>query len=227
VKILYDLPQGSPEWFSARCGRATASNFSAVMAKGQGKTRQNYLLRVAAETLTGKPMDTYSNGHMERGKEQESDARNEYERIRDVMVQEVGLILHDDILVAASPDFLLGEDGGGEIKSVIPTVQLETIRAGGYPSEHKAQIQGNLWTAERNWWDFISWSPDLPAPMNIYIHRVFRDEEYIANLEKETILFLSDVRAYIENVSELAEKASLWPLKRLKPLQMMNLPMNF
>ena len=207
MKIL-DLEQGSPEWFQARCGYATASNFSAVLAKGQGKTRQSYLLRVAAETLTGKPVETYSNGHMERGKEQEVDARSEYERIKQVMVQEVGLILHDEIKVAASPDFLVGDEGGGEIKSVIPTVQLETIRSGGYPSEHKAQIQGNLWISERQWWDFISWSPDLPAPLNVYIFHVERDEEYIANLEKEAILFLSDASAYIENVLEIARKAS-------------------
>jgi hypothetical protein len=178
------------------------------MAKGEGKTRQNYLIKVASETLTGKPVDSYSNQHMERGKEQEGDARSEYERIRQVMVEEVGLILHDDIMVAASPDFLVGDDGGGEIKSVIPPVQMETIRKGGYPAEHKAQIQGNLWISDREWWDFISWSPDLPAPMNIYIYRVFRDEEYIANLKREAILFLSDVQAYIENVSEIAREVS-------------------
>lgn len=207
MKIL-DLEQGSDAWFSARCGRATASNFSAMLAKGQGKTRQSYLLKVAAETLTGKPVETYSNAHMERGKEQEADARSEYERIKQTMVQEVGLILHDEIMVAASPDFLVGDDGGGEIKSVIPTVQLETIRAGGYPSEHKAQIQGNIWIGERRWWDFISWSPDLPAPLNVYIYRVMRDEEYIANLEKESVLFLCDVNAYIDNVLEIARKVS-------------------
>jgi hypothetical protein len=63
--------QGSPEWFAARCGNATASEFACVLAKGEGKTRAKYLRRVVAERLTGKPCETFSNCHTDRGTLQE------------------------------------------------------------------------------------------------------------------------------------------------------------
>ena len=71
--------QGSPEWLQEKCGFAGASEFSAILAKGQGITRTKYLRRLVAERLTGKPTDTYKNGHMERGTEQEPLARSAYE----------------------------------------------------------------------------------------------------------------------------------------------------
>ena len=51
MKII-DCEQGSPEWFSARSGIPTASEFHTVMAKGKGGgeslTRKTYLLKLAA-----------------------------------------------------------------------------------------------------------------------------------------------------------------------------------
>ena len=197
-----DCDQGGEIWLKMRAGRATASNFHKILAKGQGKTRAGYLLQVAAERLTGQPTDTYKNGHMERGNEQEPQARELYERINKVMVETVGLILHDDLLVSGSPDGLIGDDGGMEIKSVIPTVQLETIKAGGYPSEHKAQIQGNLWISGRTWWDFVSYCEPMPAHLQIYTFRVIRDEVYISNMEAETRSFLDDVQSFLNSLPQ-------------------------
>lgn len=191
--------QGSPEWLAARCGNATASEFASILAKGQGKMRVSYLRRIVAERLTGKPVETYSNAHMERGILQEADARAEYEAETGNLVQQVGFIKHPELAAGCSPDGLIDADGGGEIKSVIPTVQVETILAGGYPSEHKAQVQGNLWITGRKWWDFVSYCPDMLKPsLRIYIFRVQRDEEYIANLEAEVRRFLADADRLVD-----------------------------
>lgn len=192
--------QGSEEWLLARCGKATASEFSSVLAKGEGKTRMAYLRRVVTERLTGKPTETYSNGHMERGREQEPFARMAYEATTGVLVDEVGFLNHPTLKAGCSPDGLVGEDGGAEIKSVIPTVQLDTILAGGYPSKHRAQIQGSLWITGRAWWDFCSYSPDMPEHLRLYIHRVTRDEDYIKTLAIEVISFLGEVDAMVEQL---------------------------
>lgn len=184
--------QGSPEWFAARCGCATASKFSAVLAKGQGKTRAAYLRSVVAEMLTGKPTETYHNAHMERGNEQEPAARTEYEALTGDFVERVGFIRHPDLPIGCSPDGLIGADGGAEIKSVIPTVQLDTLLSGGYPSEHRPQVQGSLWLTQRAWWDFCSYSPDMPENLRLYVFRVKRDEEYIAMLEREVTAFVRE-----------------------------------
>lgn len=184
--------QGSPEWFAARCGCATASEFAAVMAKGEGKTRSKYLRRVVAEMLTGKPTETYKNAHTDRGHEQEPDAGTEYEAATGDFVTKVGFIRHPDMPVGCSPDGLVGSDGGVEIKSVIPTVQVDTLLAGKLPPEHRAQVQGSLWITKRDWWDFCSYSPEMPENLRLYIFRVRRDEDYISKLEAEVTGFVRE-----------------------------------
>jgi hypothetical protein len=196
-------PQGSEEWLLARCGKATASEFSSILAKGQGKMRAAYFRRVVAERLTGKPSETYRNGHMDRGQEQEPLARMAYELATDALVEEVGFIDHPSLMAGCSPDGLLDQDGGAEIKSVIPTVQVETILTGGYPSEHRSQIQGSLWITGRKWWDFCSFSPDMPANLRLYIFRVERDEDYIKALEAEVRVFLGEVDAQVQKLTAM------------------------
>jgi hypothetical protein len=108
------------------------SEFSTVMAKGKdgGKsvTRKTYMLKLAGEILTGEPMESYSNVHMERGKEQEAEAREAYELMRDVDCQQVGFIVNGD--KGCSPDSLIGSDGGLEIKTALPHIQVERLLKG-------------------------------------------------------------------------------------------------
>ena len=200
---MIDLVQCTPEWFLARCGIPTGSMFSAVLAKGEGKTRKAYMVKLAAERLTGKPGESFSNAHTERGTEQEPFARLSYEALTGNAVQEVGFIRHPVLSAGSSPDGLIDHDGGVEIKSVIPTVQIETVMKGGYPSGHKAQIQGNLWITGRAWWDFVSYSPDMPDGLDTYIFRVERDEGYIKELEREVVRFLDELDAMMMNLAGL------------------------
>ncbi len=198
--------QGSPEWFAERVGHATASEFSSILAKGQGITRTKYLRRIVCERLTGKPSENSSYGgwqkNLERGIEQEPFARSAYEAQTGNLVEEVGFIKHATLMAGASPDGLIGTDGGCEIKSVIPTVQLDTILAGGYPIEHRAQIMGNLWITGRAWWDFCSFSPDMPTHLQTYIFRVARDDDYIRTLEAEVRVFLQSVDELVTKLNE-------------------------
>jgi hypothetical protein len=190
-----NAPQGSEAWALARCGFATASEFSAVLAKGkEGATRRKYLLRVVAERMTGKPMETYSGRHTERGQLQEPFAREAYEIETGVLVDQVGFIPHPKGLRAGcSPDGLINNDGGLECKSVIPTVQIVTVQRDGIPPEHRPQVFGNLWLTERVWWDFASFCPDMPEHLRLHVVRVFRDEEYIEHLAAEVANFLVEV----------------------------------
>lgn len=163
--------QGSEAWLHERLGHVTASCFSDVMAKGQGITRIKYMRRIVGERLTGKLMESYFNRDMQRGHEQEPYARMAYEAMTGNIVQETGFIKHPFLMAGCSPDGLIDDIGGVEIKSVLPTVQIETIERGGYPFEHAAQIQGSLWVTGREWWDFVSYSPDMPESLGLYIPR--------------------------------------------------------
>jgi hypothetical protein len=148
--------------------------------------------------MTGKPSETYKNGHMENGKEMEPLARAAYSIATDNEVTETGVIVNDQLWAACSPDGLIGMDGGLELKSVIPTTQVETIIGGKVPPEHCAQIQGNLWLSERDWWDFGSYCLEMPMRNQLFVIRVKRDEEYIRNLALEVAKFNEDAERLIE-----------------------------
>ena len=170
MQVFTDLEQGSAEWFAARAGIPTASKFATVMAKGEGKTRNEYMRKLAGELLTGEPMDSYTNAHMERGKEMEDEARNTYALIYDAEPQRVGFIRNGN--KGGSPDSLIGEDGGLEIKTALPHIQIERLLRNDLPPEHRAQVQGNIWIAEREWWDFVSYWPRLPM-MRVRVPREY------------------------------------------------------
>lgn len=194
--------QRSEEWFARRLGKATASNFSKILAKGDGKTRERYLLQVVAQRLTGKAEDGYTNADMERGVEQEPLGRMAYEARTGNVVQEVGFIDHPALAAGCSPDGLIGDDGGFELKSVIPTVQIQTIKRGAIPPEHIAQVQGCMWVTGRQWWDFASYSPDfLDEKLKLVVYRVPRNDDYILLLEQEVTGFLRDVDKMVKELS--------------------------
>lgn len=177
---IINCEQGSPEWHAARAGIVTASEFATVLAKGRGggesKTRRTYMLRLLGERLTGEVAESYSNGHMERGKALEAEARDAYAFLHDADYVQVGFIRNGD--AGASPDGLIGADGMVEIKTKLPHLQLDVLLTDEVPSEHIAQCQGALWIAEREWIDFVSYWPKLP----LFVKRIHRDEAYIERL---------------------------------------------
>lgn len=174
--------QGSPEWLAARLGIPSASMFAKlVTTKGiWSASADAYINQLVAERLTGEREEVFQSYHMLRGTELEADARDLYSLISDAEVTEVGFCLHDTLSAGCSPDGLIGEDGGLEIKCPAPSTHVEYLRGGVLPSKYKQQVMGCLWITGREWWDFVSYHPTM-KPL---IVRVERDEEYIAALEK-------------------------------------------
>lgn len=196
---VFDCEQGSPDWHQCRLGIPTASEFSTVLAKGKDGgasiTRAKYLRTLAAEILTGElEPDSYTNVHMERGKVQEDEAREMYAFMVDEEPQRVGFIRNGN--AGASPDSLIGSDGGLEIKTALRHIQIDRLQRGVLPPEHRAQVQGCMWIAERGWWDFVSYAPKLPP----LIVRVERDDEYIATLSAAVDAFNSELAEVVEKV---------------------------
>lgn len=200
---IFDFEQNSAEWHRARLGIPTASEFQTVMAQRGprgGKTReylgrQTYMYKLAGERITGEPKYEYSNAHMERGKEMEEEARDLYAMLTDLEPKRVGFIRSGD--KGCSPDSLVGDVGMLEIKTKLAHLQIECLIDDELPSEHKAQCQGQLWVAEREWVDFVSYWPGLP----LFAKRVYRDEEYIKALA-------AAVRAFNDELNEIVEKIS-------------------
>ena len=67
MKIYTDIIQGTPEWHAVRCGKVTASRFSDVLAKGEGKTRLSYMKQLRAENEKLKKFTECMAKHYEDG----------------------------------------------------------------------------------------------------------------------------------------------------------------
>lgn len=197
---VFNMDQGGDEWFQARLGIPTASKFATVMAKGEGKTRSEYMRKLAGEIITGEVTESFSNSHTERGKEMEDEARQTYAFINSVEPELVGFIRNGE--KGASPDSLIGVIGGLEIKTALPHIQIDRLERNRLPPEHKAQVQGNLWISDREWWDFVSYWPRLP----MLCVRVFRDEDYIKTMSDEIDRFNDEKAALIERIRSYGQE---------------------
>lgn len=188
--------QNSEEWLRARLGIPTASAFSTVLAKGEGKTRRTYMLKLAGEIITGQPMENFTNVHTERGHAMEAEARDLYAFQTGAQLERVGFIKSANYRAGCSPDSLIDTDGGVEIKTQLPHLLIETILKDNFPPEHYAQVQGTLWLSKRQWWDIVVYWPGMP----LFIKRTHRDEPYIQKLATEVARFnieLDDVVSQI------------------------------
>ena len=205
-------PQGSAAWLFERVGYVTASRFNDIIAKTKaGKptaAREKYLWECVVGRLTGLPQDHYTSAALQWGGDQEIPSRMAAEAASGYIIEEVGFIKHPTIKwIGGSPDGLIGEDGGWESKSPYNSaVHLQTV-LGGMPEEHMAQIQGLLWITGRKWWDYQSFDPRLPEPLNCFRQRIERDSAYIAAMAAEIIVFAQEVEALVARLADYKEAA--------------------
>lgn len=210
--------QGTDLWRQRRAGSVTGSRFCDVLAKPKRGTdelaaRRNYRVQLITERLTGVAYENFSAKEVEHGKRNEPKANIAYELEHGLIVERSGFLPHPEIeWVGVSPDGVVydsGEKGIIEIKCPYdPGVHLETWLRGRnalasvllgekletpIPPEHIPQVQGNMWVCDAAFCDFISYDPRFPEHMQLYVHRVRRDEPYIANLKAEVLKFLDEV----------------------------------
>ena len=205
-----DLVQGSPEWLRARSGSLGASQIADVMAKtrtGVSASRANLLATLVIERLTGKPKPTYTNAAMARGTQLEPDARDLYAFMVDVPVVQVGLVPHPTIARShASPDGLVGCSGLVEIKCPGESAHLATLMSSKMDRAYYFQAAWQMACTGRQWVDLVSYHPEFPAELQLYVERFRRDDAMIAELETAARVFLAEVEA---TVAELRRKFKL------------------
>jgi putative phage-type endonuclease len=199
--------QGSPEWFAQRVGKATASRIADIIAKtktGPSTSRANYLAQLVAERLTGNPAESFSNAAMQHGTETEPLARMAYEVATGRFVTEVDMVPHPRIeMSGASPDGLVGDDGLIEIKCPNTATHIDTLLTQKAPSKYVPQMMWQMACTGRQWCDFVSFDPRMPANMQLFIKRVDRDDALIAEYEAEVVKFLADVDKIVVSLNAL------------------------
>lgn len=191
MKVL-NIRQGSDEWDTVRFKMPTASRFSDLLTPKRlqySASSRKYQIELISKQL-GVYIPPPPSFWMDRGTEEEPNAILCYERKNSVDVARVGFVMRDDGSAGGSPDGLVGDDGGLEIKCPSPEVLIDYHLKKELPSAYVMQVQGYLWLTGRKWWDFFGYHPDLP-PFEI---RVTADADIADALNEVVPRFNAEMR---------------------------------
>lgn len=204
--ITEELIQRSPEWYAVRCGKVTASRIGDLMAttaKGWSARRMRYMEEIVAERMTGKPVIKQV-ASMNARIEMEPDARAAYEFYSDNTVDLVGFIAHPTIKMAGcSPDGLVGDEGGLEIKCPDSSTHIEMLKTRIVDPDYILQCQFAMACSGRLWWDFVSFDPRMQEEeFKLFRRCLNRDSGLIGRVEGAVRDFLAEVDAEVAKLRE-------------------------
>lgn len=196
--------QRTEAWFSDRLGKVTASRIADMRKrtqKGWAASRKEYMADLIAERLSGEHIPGGTGAARRWGAEIEPEAKRAYEFYRDAEIVDVGFVSHSTIADAgASPDGLVGDDGLVEFKCPTVLTHLETLETDEIAPEYLQQMQWQMACTGRQWCDFASYDPRYPEDLKLYVQRVKRDDDLIAEIEKDVREFLTELATRVEKL---------------------------
>ena len=209
--IVSEHPQNTPERFADRAGRATGSKAACVTAKvksGEAATRADYRVQLALERLLCKPCaDEFSSDDIDRGHEREPFARMRYEIVTGITVEQCGFLYREDMMAGCSPDGLL-EDGGRlglwEAKCPKSKTHFKYLVENRIPPTYQIQVLHNVLMTGAEFVDFISFDPDMPEKLQLFVFRWERDDAMVREYEAELRQFLMEVDATHKQIAAMA-----------------------
>jgi hypothetical protein len=162
--IYHKVAQGTEEWHRLRLGIPTASNFDRIMMPSKmqlSKSADKYIARLISERMSPylpERAESYTSRSMAWGQQTEEEARRYYALHKGVALSPGGFCTTDDGRLGCSPDALIGDDGGLELKCPEPETHIRYLLKGELPDEYKPQVHGCLIVTGRKWWDFMSYA---------------------------------------------------------------------
>ncbi len=187
--VVHDCQQGSVEWLQLRLGIPTASEFGNLVTPEfkirDGETPKTYLATKLAETWLGKPLLDLNTFSVEQGTLLEDEAWPWLKLETDWPLKRVGFITTDDGTVGCSPDGLVGNDCGLEIKCPSAHVHMKYLINGVLPKEYAPQVHGGMMVTGFSKWKFLSYRRGMPA----LILEIERDEAIIAKISEALYKF--------------------------------------
>lgn len=191
------MEQRTEEWHAARKGRITASSVGAILGHAPYAARDDVMRRMVREWVGAEP-EFEGNIATEYGTRNEAGALTEYMMETGNAVEAVGFITRDD-WAGCSPDGLIGEYGGLEIKCPFGLRKDEApaFKSLADQPHYYDQIQFSMWVTDRSWWSFYQWSPRDTAMETVVCDGDWQDEnlpklrqfytEYLAEREEPAI----------------------------------------
>lgn len=152
------IEQNTEAWLKLRRGVITASNISKILTPARLTISKStgYLYQFCRQSVDDMPFGHFSTKHTDRGHIEEALALEIYGQKRGE-IKKCGFIENTNhgFTIGCSPDALVGEDGGVQVKSFTPDNQFGNIVDDSIDAAHMLQVQMELLVSERKWWDFI------------------------------------------------------------------------
>lgn len=198
-----EYPQGGLLWLALRAGIPTASQMDALVSPTfkikTGKGPETFLCEKIAEAWQGGPLPSFQNFEMEQGNILETEAIPWYEFTYNAAVTRVGFITTDDGFCGCSPDGLLSDDCGIEIKAPAAHTHTKYLLAGVLPEEYEHQVHASLFVTGFKRWRFVSYRRNFPA----LVLTIERDEAKIAVIAEALALFQEKFDAAMKRMEEI------------------------
>ena len=154
--------QRTPAWFNARRGKLTASNFGTAAGINPYQSKNKYL-----REQSGLDPPFTGNEACSWGTRNEANAIKDYQARTGNVVRAYGFKMHPDHdWLGGSPDGLVGTQGMIEVKCPFYKQEPHTK----IPPHYRCQINGLLEIFDREWCDYVTWTPT-----KFKVYRVYRD----------------------------------------------------
>ena len=208
---VIDAEQRSQEWVAARLGRLTGSRASDMLATiksgAPSTSRQNLLMQLVLERLTGRSQErAFTSQAMEDGTEREPDALLWYEAVTGQLVERTGFLSHTSLMAGTSLDGHLGDfEVIVEAKSPLPATHWEYLKSGVVPIKYQRQCLHGLWLTGAKRCDWLSFHPDFPENLRAKFVEIHRDEQAVAEYDKQVLAFLAEVDRELGAVRTMAD----------------------
>lgn len=180
---IHDCSQRTLDWARLHVGIPTASGLHNILTPEfkirDGELFRSYMYLKVAEARRTEPVIELSTFSIEQGEIVETEARPFYELETNQKVREVGFITTDDGLFGCSPDGLIGDDSGLEIKCPSAQMHVKYLVQGTLPKDYAAQVHGSMFVTGFPRWTFLSYRRNFPP----IILTVERDEEIMSKID--------------------------------------------
>lgn len=186
------MEQRSSEWFADRLGAITGSRAHDLLSSAT--TRKTLMANLVREYATASRKEFRQTAAMERGQNIEDEATNYYAMMNNVEVEQAGIVwskVHP--LFGCSPDGLIGNDGGIEIKRLDEENHIKVIIAEQPEKKYIHQIEWCLFCTDRKWWDYVGYCETLPQPLTCYTKRITLNEEREISIKETALKFIDDL----------------------------------
>lgn len=194
MRTFTSFEQTSLDWSLVRAGMVTASGCESLFTPKwkikEGGAVDTYLAEIVAERWMDGPLPSFTPTHqVEDGKFLEEQARNKVALELDCDIQQVAFLANDDLTCGASPDGLIGEDAGLELKCPAADTHVGYLLDDVVPDAYIQQVHFSLYVSGRTRWHFVSYRYGFPL-----FHKVVeRDQHIIDVIEEGVTNFLARV----------------------------------